>query len=99
MVLPSRYDPWPLVIVESAAAGLPIVHTECCGSAVECVRNYYSGRGVATENPRELATALRWCHEHHDELPEMGRLRNRWRRRIGTGVGTRWKAIFDEVRS
>ena len=99
MVLPSRYDPWPLVIVESAAAGLPVVHTECCGSAVECVRNYYSGRGVATENPRELAHALRWCHAHHDELPEMGRRAQSLAAPYSAQAWAhRWKAIFDELR-
>ena len=36
--LASRYDPWPLVIVEACAAGLPVIHSEACGSAVELVR-------------------------------------------------------------
>jgi glycosyltransferase involved in cell wall biosynthesis len=99
MVMASRFDPWPLVIVESAAAGMPVVHTECCGSAVECVRNYYSGRGVATENPRELARALQWCHEHHDELPEMGRRAQALAAPYSAQAWAhRWKAIFDELR-
>ena len=51
-VVASRSDPWPLAIVEACAAGMPVVHTEACGSAVELVRPYYNGLGVAT--PRWL---------------------------------------------
>ena len=71
-VLASRFDPWPLVIVEACAAGLPVVHTEACGSAVELVRPYFNGLGVATESVDPLTRALRWCHDNHDKLPEMG---------------------------
>ena len=72
LVIASRFDPWPLAIVESCAAGLPIVCTEACGSAVELVRDYYSGRIVATDNPEAMARALVWVHERHGELGEMG---------------------------
>lgn len=42
-VMLSRFDPWPLAIVEASAAGLPVVCTAACGSAVEVVRDRYSG--------------------------------------------------------
>lgn len=72
-VLASRFDPWPLVIVESCAAGLPVVCTEACGSAVELIRPYFNGLMCATEDPDSFADALRWMHEHHERLPDMGR--------------------------
>ncbi len=71
-VLASRYDPWPLVILESCAAGLPILCTEACGSAVENVRSYYNGLTFATDHPESLAKTLNWAHEHYDQLPVMG---------------------------
>ena len=71
-VLASRYDPWPLVIVEACAAGLPVVHSEACGSAVELVRPYFNGLGVATDSVESLANAMRWCEDHASELPVMG---------------------------
>ena len=71
-VVASRFDPWPLAIVEACASGMPVLHSETCGSAVELVRPYFNGLGVATENAGELARAMRWCHEHYDALPEMG---------------------------
>jgi glycosyltransferase involved in cell wall biosynthesis len=72
-VLASRFDPWPLVVVESCASGLPVVCTEACGSAVELIRPYFNGLTCATEDAAALARAMRWMHEHHDRLPDMGR--------------------------
>ncbi|MDI1289993.1 MAG: glycosyltransferase family 4 protein [bacterium] len=72
-VLASNYDPWPLVIVESCAAGLPILCTEACGSAVELVRPFFNGRIIATEDRAAMTEALGWMHNHHAQLPEMGR--------------------------
>lgn len=71
-VLASTYDPWPLVVVEACAAGLPIICTQACGSAVELVRPYYNGVTVPPGNADRLADALLWMHNHHDRLPEMG---------------------------
>lgn len=73
LVLPSLHDAWPLTIVEGCAAGLPIVCSEACGSAVELVRPYYNGLTTPTADPDALTKSLSWMHEHHDELPEMGR--------------------------
>lgn len=72
-LIASRFDPWPLVIVESCAAGLPVVCTEACGSSVELVRSYYNGLSVATEDVAAISTALCWMHRYHERLPEMGR--------------------------
>jgi glycosyltransferase involved in cell wall biosynthesis len=71
-VLASRFDPWPLVVVEACAAGLPIVCTESCGSSVELVRSLYNGVIVGTENPEALARGLSWIHEHYDQCAAMG---------------------------
>jgi len=72
-VLPSRYDPWPLVIVESCAAGLPVICSGACGSHIELVRSFYNGRVVGTGDAGALAEAMRWMQDHAAQLPEMGR--------------------------
>jgi glycosyltransferase involved in cell wall biosynthesis len=72
-VLASRYDPWPLVIVESSAAGLPVLCTEACGSAVEVVRSHHSGWLVATGDIADLARGLLLAHQSYNDLPPMGR--------------------------
>ena len=71
-VIASRYDPWPLVVVEACAAGLPVICTEACGSAVEVVRGYHNGLTVTTGDAAALAAAMRWVHDHPDRLPDMG---------------------------
>ena len=69
----ARSDPWPLVIAEACAAGLPVIASEGCGSLVELVRPYFNGLTVPTGDVEALAQAMAWMHEHHDRLPEMGR--------------------------
>ena len=71
-VLPSRLDPWGQVIVEAAAAGLPVICTQACGASAEMVRDYHNGLLVATEDSAALAAALRWMHDHRDRMPAMG---------------------------
>lgn len=71
-VLASRNDQWPLVLVEACAAGLPVLCTEACGSAVELIRPCYNGLTVPSEDTRAFAAALGWLHAHHRLLPEMG---------------------------
>jgi len=71
-VLPSRYDPWPLAIVEACAAGMPVIASQACGSGVELLRPYDNGLLCATGDKRSLADAMCWMHEHYSDLPRMG---------------------------
>lgn len=72
-VIPSRFDPWPLALVEACAAGLPVLATEVCGSAVECLRPHYNGLMVPEEDPEALAEAMVALHRNETQLPEWGR--------------------------
>ena len=72
-VLPSRFEPWGVVIGEAAASGLPVVCSTACGAAADLVRPYYNGIVVSPEDPESLAAALRWIHDHEAELPSLGR--------------------------
>ncbi|MEM7410409.1 MAG: glycosyltransferase family 4 protein [Myxococcota bacterium] len=76
-VLPSRYDAWPLAIVESCAAGLPVISSNACGSAVELVRPLHNGLVIPTGSEAALAEALARIHRSHADLPEMGRRSSR----------------------
>jgi glycosyltransferase involved in cell wall biosynthesis len=71
-VLPSRYEPWGVVIAEAAYCGLPIICSEACGAAVEIVRSFHNGLLVPTEDVARLARAMQWAHEHYQELPQWG---------------------------
>ncbi len=72
LVITSDYDPWPLVIAEAAAAALPVICTDACGSHVELVRSYYNGRVCGTGDVDGLAAAMVWMHLHEAALPQMG---------------------------
>jgi glycosyltransferase involved in cell wall biosynthesis len=72
-VLPSRFEPWGVVIAEAAASGLPVLCSTACGAAADLVRPYYNGVVVTPEDPESLARAFRWIHDHETELPTIGR--------------------------
>lgn len=71
-VMASQFEPWGVVIAEAAASGLPPLCTTVCGAALDLVRPYYNGVTVAPRDADGLAAAMRWMHEHSDELPQMG---------------------------
>jgi glycosyltransferase involved in cell wall biosynthesis len=54
-VLPSRWEPWGVVVQEAAAAGLPIVCSDVCGASVHLVREHYNGWLFESENAAQLA--------------------------------------------
>jgi len=71
-ILPSRYEPWGIVLGEACASGMPVICTQACGSAVELVRPYYNGLLCATDDVDALAEQMVWMHEHDRDLPRMG---------------------------
>jgi glycosyltransferase involved in cell wall biosynthesis len=72
-VLPSQYEPWGQVIVEAAAAGMPVICSQACGAAPEVVRHLSNGLLVPTGDAAALADAFRWMHDHQPQVAEMGR--------------------------
>ncbi|WP_373544290.1 glycosyltransferase family 4 protein [Chamaesiphon sp.] len=94
-ILPSRFDPWPLAIVEAAAAGLPIICTDVCGSGVEVVRPWYNGLVIPEENTKSLTQALLTFHQHHAELPVWGKRSQELAAPYATGIWVeRWQALL-----
>jgi len=97
-LLPSRFDPWPLAIVEAAAAGLPIVCTEVCGSAVEVVRSWYNGLIIPEESPSALTQAMITLHNRYEELPLWGRQSQQLAAPYAADLwANRWQALLHEL--
>jgi len=97
-VLASLFDPWPLVLAEAGAAGMPILCTEACGSAVELVRSHYNGIVVGSGDVGALAAGMRWMHDHADRLPEMGTRSQQMAAPYAAEVwAKRWEAMFGEL--
>ncbi len=94
----SRMDHWPLALVEAAAAGLPVLATDTCGSTVEVLRHSFNGVLAPSEDIPAIAAGFRWLHRHYEELPEMG-LRSRT---LAAPYSSRlwakqWFEIFEEL--
>lgn len=58
-VLPSRVEPWGLVINEAMAAGLPVIATDRVGCEDDLVREGENGYVVPSACPKSLAEAMR----------------------------------------
>ena len=57
-VIPSRFEPWGVVVNEALAAGSPVVVTDQVGAAADLVVDGENGRIVAARDPAALAAAL-----------------------------------------
>lgn len=58
LVLPSRFEPWGTVVSEAAAAGLPVIASDACGSVPHLVHDYVNGRVVRAGDAGHLEEAL-----------------------------------------
>lgn len=57
-VLPSRFEPWALVIHEAALAGLPIICSDCIGASTAFCINKSNAFIFKTENASDLEKVL-----------------------------------------
>jgi len=58
VVLPSRFEPWGLVVNEAMACGLPVIVSDRVGCADDLVRHGETGLMVAAGDEAELAVAM-----------------------------------------
>ncbi|MGB0418766.1 MAG: glycosyltransferase family 4 protein [Opitutales bacterium] len=72
-ILPSRFEPWGVVVQEAAASGLPVIASDVCGAGVHLLRDRWNGRSFAAGDATHLADCLLWMHQQLDaRLIEMG---------------------------
>jgi glycosyltransferase involved in cell wall biosynthesis len=72
-ILPSRYEPWGVVLAEAMASGLPVIATSACGAAADVLHPFFNGLEVPANDPPRLAAAMSWMHARHERLAAMGR--------------------------
>ena len=73
-ILPSRFEPWGVVVQEAAASGLPIIASDVCGAGVHLLRDRWNGRSFEAGNVAHLADCLLWMHNQSDaQLADLGR--------------------------
>lgn len=57
-IIPSRFEPWALVIHEFAFAGLPIISSDACGAARQFVINGHNGYIAKSGDVKSLRDAI-----------------------------------------
>ncbi|MEA5583330.1 glycosyltransferase family 4 protein [Nodularia harveyana UHCC-0300] len=98
VILPSRFDPWPLALVEAAAAGLPVVCTQVCGSSVEVIRSGYNGIIIPPADDQALAQALVEIHNSYGNLARWGKRAQSFAEPYGSDQwAERWLKIIKSV--
>lgn len=60
LVVPSRFEPWGVVVSEAAASGLPIIATHACGAGPHLVHDFVNGRIARTASPESLAESMHY---------------------------------------
>jgi glycosyltransferase involved in cell wall biosynthesis len=65
-VLPSRKEPWGVVVHEFAAAGLPLVLSDVVGAGTDFLIDGFNGASFKSEDAADLCAALRSVVESDD---------------------------------
>ncbi len=73
-VLPSRVEPWGVVLQEAAAAGCPLICSDACGAGVHMLQDGHNGLRFAASKSLELAECmLQLAEASPDRRVQMGR--------------------------
>jgi len=72
-VLTSWTEAWGIAVAEAMGAGLPMICTEAVGAAPDLIRGEQNGLIVRTNDSADVGRAMKWMHEHYEQLPMMGR--------------------------
>jgi glycosyltransferase involved in cell wall biosynthesis len=85
LVLPSRFDPYGLVVHEAACAALPLLVSDACGAHPTLLQDGYNGWVIPTADPDALCDALhRMTDLAEDRLAEMSRISRALSMRLST---------------
>ena len=57
-ILPSRFEPWGVVVQEAAASGLPLILSDACGAAVHLLRDHFNGYRFPAGDAHALADRM-----------------------------------------
>ncbi|MCF0055703.1 glycosyltransferase family 4 protein [Dyadobacter sp. CY356] len=73
LILPSKSEPWGLVVNEAMVCGMPVIVSEKCGCADDLVRNGVNGFLFNPESQPELEIALQFFIKNPEKIDSMGK--------------------------
>lgn len=97
-ILSSRFEGFPMVLVEAQSQGLPAVSFDCPNGPSDLINNGVNGILVENQNKDALYEGICYMIEHPEERKSMGKkaLENVDQYSVVTICDT-WKKLFDEV--
>ncbi|GGB86502.1 glycosyltransferase family 4 protein [Dyadobacter sediminis] len=72
LVLPSKSEPWGLVVNEAMTCGMPVLVSDKCGCAADLVEPGKNGLTFDPENQSALEEAMRFFMQNPDRIVPMG---------------------------
>jgi glycosyltransferase involved in cell wall biosynthesis len=72
LILPSKSEPWGLVVNEAMVCGMPVIVSENCGCAEDLVKNDVNGFTFDPGRQQELESALRFFINNPEHIRTMG---------------------------
>jgi glycosyltransferase involved in cell wall biosynthesis len=72
LILPSKSEPWGLVVNEAMVCGMPVIVSKTCGCAEDLVRNRVNGFTFDPEKQSGLETAMDFFVRYPDNISSMG---------------------------
>ncbi len=98
-VLPSRFEPWGVVVHEFAAAGMPLICSEEVGAATAFLKEGYNGYFFPAGQPSVLQQKLQKIGRlTPDELALMGKRSHQMAQHINptNWAHTLWSLVEEE---
>ena len=77
MLVPSRFEPWGVVIHEACASGLFVICTFECGAAFSLVEDGWNGRVIPSQDSLKLMEAMQEAQQIMSDNPEQISSRSR----------------------
>jgi glycosyltransferase involved in cell wall biosynthesis len=97
LILSSRHDAFPNVVLEALACGTPVVATDCPGAIRDLIEPGVTGWLAQPEDPIHLARTIDEAWRHRPGI-QPGVIRDFVMRKFGTaGVTAAYERVFFEV--
>lgn len=72
LILPSKSEPWGLVVNEAMVCGMPVIVSEKCGCAEDLVKDNVNGFTFSPDNKSQLENVMQFFAKHPEKIEPMG---------------------------